>query len=123
MKPQVRLQGATHLPKAHTEILTPVSLIADTDSMASSLAMAYHLSHRYHQPEKAVALLQIDRKAVDYRPENTMALDFARLNSVHADLLSTFPLVTASPVQVLTATSRSYQLWISFRTIEARWHR
>ena len=23
--------------------------------MASSLAMAYHLSHRYHQPEKAVA--------------------------------------------------------------------
>jgi len=61
---------------------------ADTDTMASSLAMAYHLSHRYHQPEKAVALLQIDREAIDYRPENTLALDFARLNSVHADLLT-----------------------------------
>ena len=65
-----------------------LSRTADTDSMASSLAMAYHLSHRYHQPEKAVALLQIDREAIDYRPENTLALDFARLNSVHADLLS-----------------------------------
>lgn len=62
---------------------------ADTDSMVSSLALAYHLAHRKKDPQKAVALLQIDAKAIPYRPENTLALKLARMQSLHADLLWT----------------------------------
>lgn len=61
---------------------------ADTDSLVSSLAFAYHLAHRKHNPEKAVALFQIAAAAIELRPENTLALHRAGMRGVHDDLLS-----------------------------------
>ncbi|KAI5479433.1 hypothetical protein MNV49_003577 [Pseudohyphozyma bogoriensis] len=59
----------------------------DLDSMVSALSWAYHLSHQ-PKPEKAIALLQTENDALDLRPENKLALHYARMASRHRDLLT-----------------------------------
>lgn len=61
---------------------------SDTDSMVSSLGMAYHLAHRKHNPVKAVALLQVDSRALSFRPENVLVMKNAGLQDPTKELLS-----------------------------------
>jgi exopolyphosphatase len=63
----------------------------DTDSMVSSLAWAWQLSHS-PKPVKAVALLQTAYDAIDLRPENGMALEHARMAPLHGDMLCSWAL-------------------------------
>ncbi|TIB72860.1 hypothetical protein E3Q23_03230 [Wallemia mellicola] len=61
---------------------------ADTDSLASSIAMAYHLEHT-HGGSNAIALLLTPRDSLDLRPENQMALENAKMSHQnHQDLLT-----------------------------------
>ncbi|TIB30292.1 hypothetical protein E3P84_03421 [Wallemia ichthyophaga] len=61
---------------------------ADTDSLASSIAMAYHLEHT-QEGTNAIALLQTPRDSLDLRPENKLALrDAAMSHGDHQDLLT-----------------------------------
>ncbi|KAL8280268.1 hypothetical protein RQP46_007382 [Phenoliferia psychrophenolica] len=59
----------------------------DLDSMVSALAWSYHLSHLPH-PKKAIALLQTEADALDLRPDNALALHYARMASKHRDILT-----------------------------------
>lgn len=61
---------------------------ADTDSMVSSLAYAYHLAHRKKNPEKTVALLQVKSKALKFRPENQLVMKQAGLRQIDQELLT-----------------------------------
>lgn len=70
------------------ELMLIISLYADTDSMVSSLATAYHLARRKVNPEKAVALLQVTRQALTYRPENQLIMKQAHMASIPKELLS-----------------------------------
>ncbi|ORY73858.1 hypothetical protein BCR35DRAFT_306970 [Leucosporidium creatinivorum] len=60
----------------------------DLDSMVSALALAYTLSHDSKNPQKAVALLQTEQDALYLRPENALALHYARMATHHRDLLT-----------------------------------
>lgn len=78
----------------------------DLDSMTAALTWAYHLSHKglndsqsvqsqffdqyppQQQPEKAIALLQTPRDALDLRPENKLALHNVQMSPGHRDLLT-----------------------------------
>lgn len=60
----------------------------DLDSMVSAMAWAYHLSHYGTEPKKAIALLQTTMDGLDLRPENQLALHYARMASRHRDLLT-----------------------------------
>ena len=64
--------------------------------MVSSLAFAHHLAHRKKNPEKAVALLQIDRPVLKLRKENELVLKQSRMGTVHRDLLSKRPIADDS---------------------------
>lgn len=61
--------------------------LADTDSMVSALAWAYHLTH-LEPRQKACAVLQTVEDALDLRPENKLALHAAAMSNGHGDLLS-----------------------------------
>ena len=65
-----------------------LNLLTDTDSMVSALGMAYHLSHRKHDPQKAVSLLHVDSKALSFRPENVLIMRNAGLQDPTKELLS-----------------------------------
>jgi len=54
----------------------------------SSVALAYDISHTKHKPAKAISLLQIATTSIDLRPENKLALEEARMERGHKDLLS-----------------------------------
>lgn len=56
--------------------------------MVSSLGMAYHLAHRKKNPQKAVALLQVDSHALSFRPENVLIMKDAGLQDPTKELLS-----------------------------------
>lgn len=58
--------------------------------MVSALGMAYHLSHRKHDPQKAVALLQVDSRALSFRPENVLIMKNAGLQDPTKELLSKY---------------------------------
>lgn len=63
----------------------------DLDSMAAALTWAYHLEHSTENtshPIKAIALLQTPTDALDLRPENSLALNNAKMSSGHSDLLT-----------------------------------
>lgn len=60
----------------------------DLDSLVSAIALAYDISHTKHKPAKAISLLQVKKSAIDLRPENFLALDKARMERGHRDLLS-----------------------------------
>ncbi|GAA6061299.1 hypothetical protein JCM10212_005413 [Sporobolomyces blumeae] len=59
----------------------------DLDSLVSALALAYAFTHS-DPPRKAIALLQTEQDALDLRPENALALHYARMSSGHRDLLT-----------------------------------
>ncbi|TNY21289.1 hypothetical protein DMC30DRAFT_376164 [Rhodotorula diobovata] len=59
----------------------------DLDSLVSALALSYVYTHQ-PEPQKAVALLQTEEDALDLRPENPLALHYARMSSGHRDLLT-----------------------------------
>jgi inorganic pyrophosphatase/exopolyphosphatase len=71
-------------------------VVSDTDTMVSSLAFAHHLAHRKKNPEKAVALLQIERDVIGLRRENSLVLKQSRMGTVHRDLLSACELCSSS---------------------------
>lgn len=59
--------------------------------MASALTWAYHLEHstmNTSNPLKAIALLQTHTDALDFRPENIIALAGSKMTSGHEDLLT-----------------------------------
>ena len=56
--------------------------------MVSAIALAYDISHDKRKPARAVALLQVKNDAIDLRPENKLALEKARMERGHKDLLS-----------------------------------
>ncbi|GAA5907575.1 hypothetical protein JCM8208_000005 [Rhodotorula glutinis] len=60
---------------------------SDADSLVSALALSYMYTH-LPEPKKAVALLQREEDALDLRPENGLALHYARMSSGHRDLLT-----------------------------------
>jgi exopolyphosphatase len=63
----------------------------DLDSITSSLAWSYHLTHisqNTSHPIKVIALLQTPTDALDLRPENKLALHNAQMSSGHRDLLN-----------------------------------
>ncbi|KAM0751428.1 hypothetical protein T439DRAFT_288358 [Meredithblackwellia eburnea MCA 4105] len=72
---------------AHDWVIVIGNEGGDLDSMASALAWAYHLMH-LPTPQKAVALLQTVADALDLRPDNKLALVYARMASGHRDLLT-----------------------------------
>ncbi|GAA5977572.1 hypothetical protein JCM10908_005025 [Rhodotorula pacifica] len=59
----------------------------DLDSLVSALTLSYLYNH-LEKPQKAVALLQTEQDALDLRPENALALHYARMSSGHRDLLT-----------------------------------
>ncbi|GAA6017578.1 hypothetical protein JCM8202_000339 [Rhodotorula sphaerocarpa] len=59
----------------------------DLDSLVSALTLSYLFNH-LDKPQKAVALLQTEQDALDLRPENSLALHYARMSSGHRDLLT-----------------------------------
>lgn len=72
---------------------TPVvtHVLRDLDSMASALAWAFHIEHSTQNtsnPLKAIALLQTRTDALDFRPENKVALANSKMTSGHEDLLT-----------------------------------
>jgi len=72
-------------------ILVQGNEAGDLDSMASALAWAFHLEHSTQNtsnPLKAIALLQTHTDALDFRPENKIALAGSKMTSGHEDLLT-----------------------------------
>ncbi|KWU41803.1 DHH phosphoesterase [Rhodotorula sp. JG-1b] len=59
----------------------------DLDSLVSALTLSYLYNH-LETPQKAVALLQTEQDALDLRPENALALHYARMSPGHRDLLT-----------------------------------
>ncbi|GAA5873481.1 hypothetical protein JCM3774_002428 [Rhodotorula dairenensis] len=59
----------------------------DLDSLVSAITLSYLYNH-LETPQKAVALLQTEQDALDLRPENALALHYARMSSGHRDLLT-----------------------------------
>ncbi|GAA5872712.1 hypothetical protein JCM8547_006322 [Rhodosporidiobolus lusitaniae] len=59
----------------------------DLDSLVSAVALSFGFNH-FEPPQKAVALLQTDQDALDLRPENALALHYAKMSSGHRDLLT-----------------------------------
>ncbi|BGP01807.1 hypothetical protein JCM10021v2_005513 [Rhodotorula toruloides] len=59
----------------------------DLDSLVSAVALSFMYNH-LDPPQKAVALLQTEQDALDLRPENALALHYAKMSSGHRDLLT-----------------------------------
>lgn len=78
-----RLPGS----KADYNLGYPRTHIEDLDSLVSAIALAYDLAHTKHVQQKAIALLQVENSAIDLRPENKLALEKARMETGHKDLL------------------------------------
>ena len=56
--------------------------------MTAALALAYTFAHDRENPRKAVALLQTEQDGLYLRPENSLALHYAKMATHHRDLLT-----------------------------------
>ncbi|GAA5943942.1 hypothetical protein JCM10213_009038 [Rhodosporidiobolus nylandii] len=75
---------------AHDWIVVMGNEAGDLDSLVSAVALSYFYNH-LEPPHKAVALLQTEQDALDLRPENALALHYAKMSSAssgHRDLLT-----------------------------------